>query len=66
MINSAIKLLLISLLFYKKLKEGRNGNGNSCTWDFRRPIYEELQQQSTPPPLPPARYRPDCYHPHAG
>lgn len=46
-------------------KEGRNGS-NSCTWDFRRPIYEELKQGS-PPPLPPSRhYRPDYYHKHTG
>lgn len=59
-------MIYSSILFILKTKEGRNGS-NSCTWDFRRPIYEELKQGS-PPPLPPSRhYRPpDYYRSHAG
>ncbi|XP_070503177.1 cell adhesion molecule Dscam1 isoform X23 [Chironomus tepperi] len=45
--------------------KGRNGTNNFCTWDSRRPIYEELKQNGSPPPLPPSRtLRPPEYFAH--
>lgn len=49
----------------KKKSEGRNGTNNFCTWDSRRPIYEELKENGSPPPLPPSRtLRPAEYFAH--